>query len=278
MGPRAPIRFQKRIGMSIEKLVELVESQEGSEIIKNASSFSQAYTSWICSKKSSGSDRAPGIHASEISGCPRRLVYSIMGTTRKPEPLDAVWHRRFNTGHAIHQMLQKEFHQMAQSSGGRIGFVDEVTITPERQEVAKQWVIRSSCDGLFTVTEKDGKSWRMLLEIKTASPMEFEKLRRPKLEHIEQAHVYMACLGVPVTWMLYWNKGNQNITGTNNPEFLVKFDKTIWSGLEQRFQQAHTDAFKKNLPDRQESIACEFCAFSYTCNPKYLKRRKGPTR
>lgn len=216
-------------------------------------------------------DRAPGIHASEVSGCPRRMVYSLSGTKRVDRsPL--VWKKRFKVGHALHSMLQTDFHNLADNCDD-IFFEEEIPINSSTSDVAKQWDINSRADGVFTFIEKGSPVLRVLLEIKTKSPDEFSKLKEPDEEHVEQAHVYMASLDLPVTWFLYWNKGNQNYTGTDLKPFLYKFDQKIWSRLEERFAQAHMHVAEGTLPAREESILCEICSFSHTCKPKYLQKK-----
>lgn len=218
-------------------------------------------------------NRAPGIHASEISGCERKAVYSILGEQRVKN-IPARWRKRFDVGHAVHDMLQTHFERMARASGGRFSFEREVRISPKLQPVAAMWEIVSSCDGVFTFYDESGNPIaRCVLEIKTSSPGEFEKLKGPQPDHIEQAHVYMACLDIPYTWFLYTNKGNQNITGSNNPAFLIPFDYAVWAKLEEKFARMLEAAATQTLPDRLESIVCEFCSYRELCQPGFLKKR-----
>jgi hypothetical protein len=250
--------------------------------------------------------RAPGLHASEISGCERRIVYSLIGMKREerntaviPSPIEKAkalnWKKRFKIGHAVHEMFQKDFHKMARAmnikgyENWHISFEDEVPIAPHYQDLAKKWFIWSHCDGVFVIRERwDGPAiLRIALEIKTESPAQWEKLKGPKANHIEQAHVYMACLDVPLTWFLYYNKGNQNYTSTDS-SYLIKFDPEVWRKLEAKFERMHEHAanvfdsqgnfIEANLPPREESVVCEFCAFSDTCSPAYLnKNNRRPT-
>ena len=257
-----------------------LQSQNEDELapfLQRAQSITDKYEEFIEQDGGDSHTRHPGIHASEISGCQRKVVYSLMATKRV-EKSAPVWKKRFKVGHAIHKMLQDDFEKMARRSNFAITFEPEANVAPGLDQVkAAEWQIYSHCDGIFTI--RDGWNGpavaRVLLEIKTASPGEYEKLKEPKPEHIEQAHVYMACLDVPMIWFLYYNKGNQNYTPANNPSFFVRFNQKKWEELEGRFEAAHTHVHLKTLPDRQESVGCEFCAFSWTCQPKYLVRRPG---
>jgi len=241
--------------------------------------LSSTYDDWLERDQGDGHTRAPGIHASEVSGCERKIVYSILGTKRTQGHISAIWRKRFAMGHAVHQMLQRNFHQMARESNGLLTFQDEIVISPRTSQMAAKWEIYSSCDGVFGFKDTaDGLTVAQLgLEIKTMNPSEFEKLQKPKPEHIEQAHVYMACLDIPIMWFLYWDKGHQNTTGTNNPNFLVKFNPKVWTELEARFDRVHTLAALNQLPERQESLICEFCAFADTCQPTQWKRTHRST-
>jgi len=246
-------------------------------LVAKASGISEVYKKYFAEDPGDTKERKPGIHASEISGCLRRLVYSINGTERE-EKSAPDWKRRFKVGHAIHDMFQKDFRRMAKMSKATIEFEDEVRIYPcAEQPLAAKWDIQSSTDGLFAVREEPGGPviYRCLLEIKTESPAGYEELKGVKLDHKEQGHVYMACLNVPLIWFLYYNKGNQNFTPSTNPSFFMRFDPKVWQGLEERFEKAHILAATGELPPREEGIKCEFCAFSHECKPAYLNKIRG---
>jgi len=224
-----------------------------------------------------GSHRLPGIHASELSGCKRKVVYSLIGTERK-DLTSLFWKKKFKLGHAMHDMLQREFYNMCRrleynvDGGTHISFHSELPISPKYQTLAARWDIQSHLDGLFVLREHvlGPAVFRMLLEIKSASPDEFAALNEPKKDHIEQSHVYMAVYDVPMTWVLYFNKGNENYT---KPEgsFLVKFQPERWAELEQRIAWVEQRAAEGVLPDREEDIRCQFCPFSWHCLPATLQ-------
>lgn len=249
-------------------------AKEVEHLFGRASMLSQMFDEYLSQSSRGEEHRAPGIHASEVYGCDRRIVYSLLNYPRSGKGTDLTWRRRFMMGSAVHEMLQREFHKWALSSNHTVTFQDEIPINPHTSAMAAKWHIFSHCDGKFVVRESwDGPAiFSCLLEIKTASPAEFQNLREPKPEHIEQAHVYMACLNVPMIWFLYWNKGNQNTTGTDNPNFLVRFNKNKWAELEAKFERVHQAAILEQLPDRTEGVACQFCAFSQHCQPQTLNR------
>lgn len=229
-------------------------------------------------------DRKPGIHASEMS-CARRMVYSIAAVERRPDPTstDANMRMRMRLGQAVHAMLQNELIRMCQwapyvSPNGQrydLTFVPETRISPALGGPAEDHGIESSSDGIFTFWQNGEAVFRMILEIKTASDKDYEKTNAPKPEHVEQTHLYMACLDVPFTWILYYNKSNSNFSKPYAP-FFFRFSEKLWSSLESRFiVNAHRAAIQQ-LPERSESIACRWCPFSYECKPSILTKYAAP--
>ena len=241
-------------------------------------SLSQRVEEQIENEPGDGNERPGGIHASEASNCLRRLVYGIMDTPRRGNE-SFIWKRRFRVGHKIHDMLQGEFAQFQYSPQHTTRFFPEVKISPDKQEMAAKWNINSSCDGVFEIYEKEPEETLILrigIEIKSMNPDEFARLTKPKPEHIAQAHVYMACLDLPAMWFIYFNKGNQNYTKSSDRRFVIPFNPKLWAELEARFEDAHNKAYLKQLPDREESVLCQFCPFSYTCEPDCLNRAARP--
>ena len=182
---------------------------------------------------------------------------------------------RFRIGHAVHAMLQNDWHRIADMTSN-IDFVDEVKISPSTSTVAKELDIYSSSDGIFTFLKDKKPFIRVGLEIKTTSPNVFDKLNKPYPEHIEQSIMYMACLDLPVMWLLYYNKGNSNITTPYTP-WLFQFDERLWNRIQMRIVKAEHNARTKQLPERDEGMQCKWCPYAYTCQPISLKAKR-PTR
>lgn len=268
--------------------------EEVADFVDRATLLSQLYDDSIEADDGDGHLRAPGIHASEISKCERKIVYNILDTPKKKGGIKKVMRQRFQVGKYLHTMLQRDFHQMANNSGGRIQFDSEVPVSPKYQALAAELNIQSSCDGVFTFRDEPyGPAvLRVGLEIKTESPDQYEKLKAPRPDHIEQAHVYMKCLDLPLFYFMYFNKGNQNNTSSIGP-FLIQFDQVLWDMLERRCRKALASAEavaakqqevwnterrtltmaelrEVGMPDRKEGMHCEFCPYSETCQPQYL--------
>lgn len=222
--------------------------------------------------------REPGVHASEVSGCMKKFVYALMGTERKvlPEQVDVNMKRRFGFGHALHSLTQNQLMRAVMRYGnGYVEFIDEVSITPTTSEFAAAYTVYSHTDGLFTFYNEQFEPFlRVILEIKTDSKDEFEKRKAPSRSHIEQAHIYMRSLDVPLTWFLYYNKSNSNWTKPKAP-WLVTYDKKLEAQLENRILSGYQMAHQQNLPQAEEGIHCGWCPFAHDCKPSYLMRKAG---
>lgn len=258
--------------------------------IEQAKGLSVLYNTFV-EHEVDGHDRAPGIHASELYPCLRRAVYSARGQPRQPK-VSKFWRQRFKMGSAVHSWLQDDFHRMARADKApwvsqvaeqaaslgellslHMTFEDEIVCAPDKQEVAAYFNIQSSCDGIFTFRDAPGGPpvLRIGLEIKSESPDQYAKLNEVKPEHLRQGHLYMACLDLPLMWFLYVNKGNQNNTPSAGP-YLVPFNPYVWQEVEARCAEVLALSARGELPARTETILCEFCPFSYTCQPSFGSR------
>jgi len=220
--------------------------------------------------------RKPGIHASELS-CQRRLTYSLMNTDRRPPtgPSIVNMRRRFNVGHALHAMTQHEFKLMCAWLRGSIEFTDEVGIYPELGGVAQQYIMYSSADGIFSFIHEGFTYLRVGVEIKTESEKEYDKMVKPRDEHLEQTCMYMKSLDLPLLWFVYYNKSNSNFT-PSSPPYLIQFDRTLWDKkVEPRIVGAHQFAQSGQLPDRTEAFYCRWCPFSWHCQPPSVNQKRN---
>jgi CRISPR/Cas system-associated exonuclease Cas4 (RecB family) len=263
-----------RCAMQLSRIYQQWKRQHDGKMLVNVEFFGER-------------DRKQGVHASELSGCQRQLVYSIIGTKRivLAGDKDVGMQRRFDVGTMLHALTQKEFHLMcewynAQNTGTLITFEEEVSVHPGLGGVAEMYSMHSSCDGRFTFwapgyDHTGSYVWvpflSVGLEIKTASDKEYEKTKEPKKEHKEQTCMYMAALSMPLMWVMYINKSNQYYT-PSEPPFLFQFDRILWERtLEPRIVDAISMAVSKKLPMRQEGMQCGWCAFAHECKPQKLK-------
>ncbi len=271
--------------MSLASIADLNQPPEVLEqYVAVAQRLSAMYAKLLEEWQEDKSERPAGIHASELAKCMRETYYSCIDFEKK-NSVDINMRRRFHMGHAIHSMVQKELHKMAaiaqaeevaQQNGWYLEFEDEVKVAPQFQELAARYNIQSSCDGVFTFRELEHGEivLRVGLEIKSEAPDGYSKLNAPKSDHVEQVHVYMACLDIPLLWFFYMNKGNQNTTPSESP-WLIRFDQKIWGRLEVRAQQVLQHVEMKTEPLREEGFHCGFCPYSWHCQPPTQERR-GP--
>lgn len=270
--------------MSLVSIADLQQPKEALEpYIEKVNGLGKLYYNYITTdpggyryEVSIGDERsrAPGVHASEVSKCQRRLVYSMMGTEKQVgTQRDSNMLMRFRIGHAVHAMLQNDWHRIAKMTPG-LKFEDEVKINPSTSEIAKELNIHSSCDGILTfLDEQEQPLIRLGMEIKTASPKEFEKLKKPSSDHIEQCTMYMACLDLPLMWTLYYNKGNSNIMTPYSP-WLFAFDERLWNRMQMRIVKAEHMSNTDVIPERDEGIQCRWCPYTHVCQPPSLKTRQ----
>lgn len=246
-----------------------------------AKSLSRMYDRFLEDFKEDHGERPKGIHASELNKCLKQTYYSLVGLEKK-NSVDLNMRRRFHMGHAVHDMVQKELGQMAAlaqaeelaaRNGWYLEFEKETKVSPDRQALAAKYKIYSSCDGVFTFRELEHGNvvLRVGLEIKTEAPDGYEKLNGPKKDHIEQVHVYMACLDLPLLWFFYMNKGNQNSTPSDAP-WLITFNPQVWSRLEGRATEVLEYEVQNKAPPREEGFHCKFCPYSWDCLPPSQQR------
>lgn len=226
--------------------------------------------------------RAAGVHASELHGCLRKLVYAARGEPRQDGNRDVNMQRRFDIGTMTHELIQYELRQMCMwlkehSPDGYppIYFDAEVGIYPGLGGAAQQYNMHSSCDGLFTFCVSNQPYLRVGLEIKTSSYLEFDKLKQPKDEHRWQTCMYQKSLDVPLMWVLYYNKSNSNMTPSEAP-WLFQFNEPLWNDtLEPRIVSAYQMAQAGQLPAREEGRPCGWCPFAHSCNPNCLQNKEA---
>ena len=275
--------------MPLAKIADL-NNPEAPHLIGLAKKLSTMYDDFLDNFPNDAHERAPGIHASDINSCVRRSVYCLTKIERRQQ-ISRHWQKRFQTGHAIHGMVQSQMKRMAivenakrqaetlaYDNGWHLSFEDEVKVSPKHQKLAEYYQLHSSCDGVFSFRHNPGEEpfLRIGLEIKTESPDGFAGLRAPKSYHVQQMHLYMAALDLPLAWFFYFNKGNQNNTGSEAP-WLITFDPAVWKRLELRIHSALEAEKTGQLPPREEGVHCEFCPWSWTCEPKHTNQDR-PTR
>lgn len=224
-------------------------------------------------------ERPHGIHASELSSCLRKAQYTYLNAEKRFINT-AYWSRILRIGEVVHNVLQEEFtHAFGpKNSKNSVTAETEVNINHNTSEIAKKYNIHGHADVVLTVRDSTypNRSFKVLVEIKSASQKTFENMKSPKKEHIEQATLYMKCLDIPVGWILYWNKGDQVLSEPVRP-FIFTFKQSVWNQTEQNIIEIIN---KSNLQPieflkREEGMHCKFCSYAHLCKPNILLRKKS---
>jgi hypothetical protein len=260
------------------------------ETLFMAKSMSTVFARWQSARGGNPHFRAPGIHPSGVSHCLRKLVYSLNETEKraavipsKPKPnIHLPQAGRLDIGTYVHDKLQRDLHRWAAESEGRISFESEIAIDPFINPVAKDLQIYGHADGIITQWEQHEEGpptplLRLLIEIKTAAPDKFDeyvKNGEPIPEHVEQAHVYMACLDVPLCWFICVDKSSDEFTSSTTG-FLVPFNPKLWVELQERITKAWSHHIDGTLPPAVDVPHCFWCDYQWTCKPK-PERKPAP--
>jgi CRISPR/Cas system-associated exonuclease Cas4 (RecB family) len=213
-----------------------------------------------------GATRDAGIHASEIAQCLRQSYYSLTGAKKHRVP-NPDMDRRFEIGHALHEMVQRQFRYLANMSPrtARVSF--EAEVRTNNTPYGKEKQITSSCDGIFsTFAEDSAPIYRIVLEIKTIASAAWKGLKAPDPKHVDQAHVYMKCFDIPFTYFMYLDKESGKVTPSAHP-FMVPFDKERWTIIEQRIQSVLDHRDLELLPEPTHGFHCNWCPYEHDCRP-----------
>jgi len=177
-------------------------------------------------------------HISEF-GCSRAMALSFLGL--KPK-IGFTTQLIFDTGHAIHHMIQNYLTQCG------IQFRKEVKVKDETG------LIKGTADGVFRWNGRD-----YVLEIKTIkkdSSQGFENLSKPLEKHVKQINAYMACLNLKQGYILYVCKDNSQLK-----DFFVEYSEKLWLEMREKVFEIYKLLRNGTLPEVEKSFACQFCFY-----------------
>jgi CRISPR/Cas system-associated exonuclease Cas4 (RecB family) len=204
-----------------------------------------------------------------IMGCGRRLGYRYSGV-EPHDHIDPRLRRIFDTGTMIHLQLQDYLKQIAARSDGTERFTDEKPIFPSTSKAADILDIISTTDGEYEIIGDDNVRW--ILEIKSINTDEFKSMSKPKEEHVVQSNVYMGCLDIPVSLVLYYDKNTSSMA-----EYLVKFDSVLWAAVMAKINYVRATVMEDNEPPQEPGFHCRTCPYAYVCKPPKLKDTRTQT-
>ena len=202
-------------------------------------------------------------HPSALGGCTRKLWYAFVMTPpqhRIPPKL----RRTFDHGHAVHDWQQRELREALNVTDAdcTLTFETEVSITDT--PFACEWNIAGSADGLITITTNDGKSARVVYELKTMASKSWLSLSRPLEKHIMQASVYAEALGASHIVFQYYCKD----ADVSKYFYVPKRAEDVTDVCETLQLVLDTLSDGSSPPRAASRWDCQSCQYYYTCQPE----------
>lgn len=233
------------------------------------------------------------IHASQIHKCLKFIWFSCTDYVNEGRSqVGADLRLIFDHGHSLHHMLQGYGRKGAWCNPS--SYNAEVTIIPDGEEAslrgervleeAIKYRVRSSVDAVIWnyivpgVRDLGEVSIRIIHEYKSIGPGKpkkdgtmyggFADLRGPKLEHKWQSTIYMHCLNVPLTSIIYYNKGYDQLM-----DFVTPYDPITWNFVKNKIEAVLDYAERGVEPPWERTSAaqnpdeCKTCDYKHICCP-----------
>jgi len=197
-------------------------------------------------------ERRVGVyHPSELPWCMRQLYYRY--TLPKPWPREKL--RVFKSSDLAHHFIREV---LASAPGVRLlGWEREFSL------VYPGFEIRGRMDDLISV-QVEGRELPMLVEVKSVgAPHSFEKLDRPKHEHVCQIMPYLrVARALGMVWYL------QRST-YEDKHFAVSYDPKVMLEVESRASRLHQALVGRRLPPpesrKERAWECGYCLYAPEC-------------
>jgi hypothetical protein len=180
-----------------------------------------------------------------ITECDRSVAYGLLKTREKPS-IGAKLRRIFDTGHAVHDVIQTAL------AWAFPAFQAEVRMK------MPEYRISGSCDG---VLDDDG------FEIKSIGSKGFDTLTKIKKDHNKQATLYGIGLQLKQMNYLYVNKETADIQSFKGPP-----DRQLWHQMADRAENIIKTVDSDELPPKLEGKewACKKCGYAWKCRPELI--------
>lgn len=219
-----------------------------------------------------GKGATPGIYPSSAckkGGCMLKMYYECTQEVPAYRSIDFKLQGIFDIGSLYHEYIQTHLELMYGDQ-----FEKEAKVRNAKLHT------RGRADGLFTFSNV-----RFVLEIKTikeGGSYGFEKVHsKPLTDHIRQAQIYMAILGIPFALILYWCKNTSEMK-----EHALVYDEKIWDEIRGPIEIVVDAAFNRSeehrTPEGYPVPAapggnCRICDYEYSCPAKKDKRNARKT-
>jgi CRISPR/Cas system-associated exonuclease Cas4 (RecB family) len=224
---------------------------------------------WVRCRKCSDSEypgyvllepRYDGLHPSQIGHPCLLKVYNDMVGAPGAQRVEPRMRLLFDLGHAVHHMFQ------SYGEAGAWGpiYRKEVEVSGKFQQLAEQLMLEghADADNVLTIDIEGHPLYEIGLvhEYKTCNSNIFDKLKRPKPEHKQQAMLYGAALDRPVIVYLYMNKNDSNLL-----DFPVEFEPPLWEQLYTKAALIKSFYDSGTPPPGEVGFHCRDCAYVYGC-------------
>ena len=237
------------------------------EQVRDHGLLTEQHTQWLLQQAQADTSHKDGkLHPSSISGCPTAAAFNILGFTLGGVMHDATVQRIFDLGHAVHQMLQYQYHKAGLLSVDIKGkpLVEVPLAIPEYDLVGH-------ADGIL---DKKVYGQPAVLEIKSINSNALLKLNAPKEEHKLQAACYVMALakiidGSRIVIFVYYGKNDSKIK-----EFKYTVTDTDVQRVEDRVKLIKELVAKfveeGIVPppyfDNPNNIPCRYCGWQSACH------------
>jgi len=204
--------------------------------------------------------RYDGLHPSQIGHPCLLKVYNDMVGTAGETKIEPRIRLLFDLGHAVHHQFQ------SYGEGGAWGpiYKKEVEISAKYQSLAEQLMLEghADADNILTIDIEGHPLYEVGIvhEYKTSNSRIFEKLKRPKPEHKQQAMLYGAALNRPVIVYLYMNKDDSNLV-----DFPVEFEPALWEQINSKAMVLKSFYDRKEPPPGDVGFHCRECPYVFGC-------------
>lgn len=189
----------------------------------------------------------PFFRPSGIGGCMREGYYTYLKARKDAQHLEPRVQLIFDMGSAIHEVVQKWF-----SRSHRFFVAPEVHV----------WIPKLEVFGHVDIVLIQRESlYRFMVEVKSINNDGFNRIAKPKQDHVDQANLYAGLLGFPWFTILYFNKDNQATR-----EFKCRFNKNNFNESLEWCGEIKRHFLKKTVPP-YDARACDEqkCAFVSLC-------------
>jgi CRISPR/Cas system-associated exonuclease Cas4 (RecB family) len=211
-------------------------------------------------------------HPSGVGMCRRKQVYEFIRTpfieTTDPDSTEI-----FDLGHAIHALVGTKLGAVSAVLAPRnIGYSLslEVPFDPNTDELFADLAIGGTTDAVLDIWTDEWHQ-RSTIEIKSINREGFEALKRPKLEHLMQAHLYAFRWKTPIVYVWYYCKDT-----SKRRVYAVPFTRSVFVQAITYFEELHVHVQRGTLPERDESFyMCPRCEYRETCKPKALTQLRS---